>query len=287
MITYQTLLIDGLKIFYREAGSLGSPVLLLLHGFPSSSHMFRNLIPALAQQFHLIAPDYPGFGNSSMPTIDEFDYSFDCLAGVMEQFIQVLGLTRYGLYLMGYGTPIGFRLATRHPEHIELLIIQNGNIHEDGLGDFWHPFRMYWQNRTSETEVRLRELLTLETIQWHYTHGVKNLSSISPDNWNIDHYFLNRPGSHDIQLQLFYDYASNLQLYPRWQAYLRQYQPPTLVFWGRNDPIFPAVGAYLYYKQLLNNLEVHLLDTGHFALEEEVDTIAAYILRFWLRALVY
>lgn len=279
MTTYRTVSVNGLDIFYREAGSPDAPTILLLHGFPTSSHMFRNLIPALAGRFHLVAPDYPGFGNSSMPRVTEFDYTFDRLAEVMENFIEAIGLKRYSLYVMDYGAPIGYRIAVRHPERVEALIVQNGNAYEEGLREFWEPLKAYWQNRTPENADKLRQFLTLDATKWQYTQGVKNLESISPDNWNTDQPLLDRPGNQDIQLALFYSYGSNPPLYPQWQEYFRQHQPPTLVVWGKNDPIFPFQGAYPY-KRDLPNLEFHLLDTGHFALEEEGETIASYIKRF-------
>ena len=278
-ITYRTINVDGQNIFYREAGSPNAPTILLLHGFPTSSHMFRNLISDLSDRFHLIAPDYPGFGNSSMPTIDEFNYTFDHLAEVIEKFIQALGLKRYSLYLMDYGAPIGFRIATRHPERVEALIVQNGNAYEEGLRDFWNPLKAYWQDQTPENAENLRQLLTLEATKWQYTHGVRNSEAISPDNWNLDRGFLDRPGNNDIQLALFYDYRSNPSLYPQWQEYFRQYQPPMLVVWGKNDYIFPVEGA-TPYKRDLKDIEVYLLDTGHFALLEDGNAIASHIKHF-------
>ncbi|BAZ11777.1 alpha/beta hydrolase fold protein [Calothrix sp. NIES-4071] len=279
MSTYRTVKIDGLDISYREAGSPLSPTILLLHGFPTSSHMFRNLIPALADQFHLVAPDYPGFGNSSMPTVEEFEYTFDNLASVMEKFIEAKGLKKYSLYVMDYGAPIGYRIAAKHPEKVEALIVQNGNAYEEGLREFWEPLKAYWQNRTSENADKLRQFLTLDATKWQYTHGVRNIEAISPDNWNIDQALLDRPGNSDIQLALFYSYASNLPLYPQWQEYFRKYQPPTLVVWGKNDYIFPADGAYPY-KRDLKDIEFHLLNTGHFALEEDGDIISQLITNF-------
>ncbi|MEC4811978.1 MAG: alpha/beta hydrolase [Scytonema sp. PMC 1069.18] len=279
MTTYRTVTIDGLDIFYREAGAPDAPTILLLHGFPTSSHMFRNLIASLSDRFHLIAPDYPGFGNSSMPTVDEFEYTFDRLAEIIEKFIDKLELKRYSLYLMDYGAPIGFRIATKHPERVEALIIQNGNAYDEGLREFWEPLKAYWRDRTPENENALRQLLTLDATKWQYTHGVHNLEAISPDNWNLDQRFLDRPGNTEIQLALFYSYGSNPPLYPEWQNYLRQYQPPTLIVWGKNDYIFPAEGAYPYQRDL-KDLEFHLLDTGHFALEEEGKAIADYIITF-------
>jgi pimeloyl-ACP methyl ester carboxylesterase len=279
MTKYRTIEIDGLDIFYREAGSPDAPVILLLHGFPTSSHMFRNLIPALAHKYRLIAPDYPGFGNSSMPSIDAYDYTFERLAEVMEQFIQALELRQYSLYLMDYGAPIGFRLAAAHPERVQALLIQNGNAYEEGLREFWEPIKAYWQDNSPENAEKLKDLLTLDATKWQYTHGVRAPDAISPDNWNLDQLFLDRPGNKDIQLALFYSYGSNPPLYPQWQAYFREHQPPALITWGKNDYIFPEEGAHPY-KQDLKDLEFHLLDTGHFALEEEVDAIANYIDNF-------
>lgn len=276
---HKTVEVDGLEIFYREAGPKDAPVILLLHGFPTSSHMFRNLIPQLSERFHVVAPDYPGFGNSSMPTVDEFHYTFDNLAKVMEKFTQKVGLKSYTLYLMDYGAPVGFRLAVSHPERVDSLIIQNGNAYEEGLRDFWKPFRAYWKDRTSENAEPLKGFLNIGATKWQYTHGVRNPEAISPDNWLVDQYLLDRAGNNDIQLQLFYSYGSNPPLYPQWQEYLREYQPPTLLVWGKQDKIFPAEGAYPY-KRDLKDLEFHLLDTGHFALEEDGTIIAAHIRRF-------
>ncbi len=283
-VFHRTVEIDGLQIFYREAGRKDAPTLLLLHGFPTSSHMFRNLIPALADDFHLVAPDYPGFGNSSMPSTAEFDYSFDRLAEVMETFTERLGLERYTLYLMDYGAPVGFRLAAKHPQRVQALIIQNGNAYEEGLLEFWDPIRKFWAEKSTANGDALRGLLTLEATRWQYTHGVRNAETISPDNWNVDQPLLDRPGNQEIQLQLFYSYGTNPPLYPKWQAYLRKHQPPTLLVWGQNDPIFPAEGAHPYKKDL-KNLEFHLLDTGHFALEEDGGLIAEYIREFLSRNL--
>ena len=272
--------VAGLDIFYREAGSKSSPAIVLLHGFPTSSHMFRNLIPALADQFYLVAPDYPGFGNSAMPQVSEYDYSFDKIADVIEQFIQSLNLKKYSLYMMDYGAPVGFRIAHRHPEQVEGLIIQNGNAYEEGLREFWIPFKAYWKARTPENETALRQFLTPEATKWQYTNGVRNTGAISPDNWNLDTFFMNRRGNDQIQLKLFHSYGSNLALYPQWQEYLREFQPPTLIVWGKNDTIFPPEGAYPY-KQDLKEVDFNLLDTGHFALEEDLETIAHHIRRFF------
>ncbi|BCL34877.1 alpha/beta fold hydrolase [Nostoc sp. MS1] len=279
MTTYRTVSIDGLDIFYREAGSRDHPTILLLHGFPTSSHMFRNLIPALADKFHLVAPDYPGYGNSSMPTVNEFDYTFDRLAEIVEKFIDAIALKKYSLYVMDYGAPIGYRIAAKYPERVQSLIVQNGNAYEEGLRKFWEPIKAYWQERSPENAEKLKYLVTLEATKWQYTNGVRNLEAISPDTWTIDQHFLDRPGNGEIQLALLYSYGTNPPLYPQWQEYFRQYQPPTLIVWGKNDYIFPADGAYPYQRDL-KDVDFHLLDTGHFALEEDGDAIANYIEQF-------
>jgi pimeloyl-ACP methyl ester carboxylesterase len=277
--TYKTIEIDGLNIFYREAGSKDRPAILLLHGFPTSSHMFRNLIPLLANRFYVVAPDYPGFGYSSMPSVEQFDYTFDRLAEVMNQFIETIELQKYSLYLMDYGAPIGYRIALKHPERVEALIVQNGNAYEEGLSEFWELFKAYWQDRTPENADLLRPFFTLDATKWQYTHGTRNTEAISPDNWSIDQPLLDRPGNNDVQLALFYSYGSNPPLYSQWQEYFRTHQPPTLIVWGKNDHIFPADGAYPYLRDL-KNVEFHLLDTGHFALEEDGEFIAHLIVRF-------
>ena len=277
--TFRTVSIDGLDIFYREAGSGSNPTILLLHGFPTSSHMFRNLISALGDRFHLVAPDYPGYGNSSMPTVNEFNYTFDRLAEIVEKFITAIDLKKYSLYVMDYGAPIGYRIAVKYPERVEALIVQNGNAYEEGLREFWNPIKAYWQDRSPENADKLKHLFTLEATKWQYTNGVRNPEVISPDTWNMDQPFLDRPGNVEIQLALFYSYGTNPPLYPQWQEYFRKYQPPTLIVWGKNDYIFPAEGAYPYQRDL-KDIELHLLDTGHFALEEEGDAIADHIRRF-------
>ena len=281
-IKNQTITVDGQSIFYREAGDKeNAPTILLLHGFPTSSHMFRNIIPALADKFHLVAPDYPGFGYSSMPPVDKFEYTFDHLAQIVDKFITRIGLERYSLYVMDYGAPIGYRLAVKHPEKVEALIVQNGNAYDEGLGEFWEPLKAYWNEPNDKNKNALKKFLTLEATRWQYTHGVKNENAISPDNWIHDQLLLDRPGNNEIQLQLFYDYRSNPPLYPQWQEYFRKYQPPTLVVWGRNDIIFTKEGAIPYQRDL-KNIQLHLLNTGHFALEEEGELIAELISRFLL-----
>lgn len=278
---HKSIAIDGLDIFYREAGPQDAPVILLLHGFPTSSHMFRDLMPALSDQFHLIAPDYPGFGRSAMPSVDEFDYTFDHLAEIIGKFVQALGVEQYSLYLMDYGAPIGYRLAMAQPERVQALIIQNGNAYAEGLAEFWDPIRALWENPSEATQAPLRDFLTLEGTEWQYTHGTRNPQHIEPANWVVAQYGMDRPGNKEIQLQLFYDYRTNLPLYAEWQQYLREAQPPTLVVWGKNDQIFPAAGAYPYLRDL-EQIEFHLLNTGHFALEEDGDVIAGLMRTFLL-----
>lgn len=281
-VQYKTVEIDGLDIFYREAGDPDAPTVLLLHGFPTSSHMFRNLIPALAKRYHVVAPDYPGYGNSSAPSVEDFNYTFDNVARIVEAFTSEIGLDRYSLYVMDYGAPIGFRLATAHPERVQSLIIQNGNAYEEGLLEFWDPIKAYWEDRSEKNGDALRGLLTIDATRWQYTHGTRNSEAISPDNWNVDQPLLDREGNQEIQLAMFYSYGSNPPLYPQWQEYLRTHQPPTLIVWGKNDPIFPAAGAHPYTRDL-KNLKFYLLDTGHFALEEDGNTIAMLMLRFLKR----
>lgn len=279
-VQYKTLKIEGLDIFYREAGSPDKPTLLLLHGYPTSSHMFRNLIKDLGHKYHLIAPDYPGFGNSSMPSVDEFEYTFDHLADIIEQFIAAKNLEKYSLYIMDYGSPVGFRIATRNPEKVQALLIQNGNAYLEGLSTFWEPIKAFWSEPDKEeNRNNMLSSLSLEGTKSQYLTGVRNPESISPDAIIMDQLGLDRPGNNEIQLALYYSYRTNLALYPEWQAYLRKYQPPTLITWGKNDEIFPASGAYAYQKDL-PNAELHLLDSGHFALEEDGVLIASLIDKF-------
>lgn len=279
-VKYKTVKIRGLNIFYREAGSSQKPTILLLHGFPTSSHMFRNLMKSLSANYHLVAPDYPGYGNSDCPPTTEFEYSFDNLASIVDEFVSAIGLQKYSLYLMDYGAPIGYRLAVKHPEKVQALLVQNGNAYDEGLRDFWKPLKAYWANKhDAEAQKVLKAALTFEGTKWQYTHGVKNVENISPDNWIIDQRGLDRPGNIDIQMELFYSYGTNPPLYPSWQAYFRKYNPPTLITWGKNDYIFPAEGAHPY-KRDLKNVELHLLETGHFALEEENEKIAVLIDNF-------
>ena len=234
VVHYRKIDVDGLKIFYREAGDPNKPTVLLLHGFPTSSQMYRNLIPKLADNYHVIAPDYPGFGESSAPDRATFTYTFENLSLVIEHFTQSIGLSKYSMYMMDYGSPIGFRLATRHPERVTSLIIQNGNAYIDGLQAFWTPFRQYWQDNSPASRAILSGFLKLDATIFQYSAGVQDVSLLSPDAWTVDQYRLDRPGNNEIQLDLFYDYQTNVELYPSWQAYLRTYQPPTLIVWGKN-----------------------------------------------------
>lgn len=276
---FRTTTVDGVELFYREAGQTDKPTILLLHGYPTSSHMFRNLIRDLADDYHVLAPDYPGYGLSQQPPMAEFEYSFDNMALLVEGFLKKLEVDTYSIYLMDYGAPIGFRIAAKYPERVESLIIQNGNAYEEGLRDFWIPIKKYWNDYTLANGKALEGFHAPAGLKWQYTHGVQDTSSISPDNWRLDLQHLRRDENPEIQLAMFYDYRTNVPLYPQWQAYFREHQPPTLIVWGKNDYIFPAEGAYPY-KRDLTNLEFHLLDTGHFALEEKGNEIADYILKF-------
>ena len=276
---HKTATIDGVKIFYREAGPDGAPVVLLLHGFPTSSHMFRNLIPALADRYHVIAPDYPGYGQSDMPDRATFAYTFDNIAEVIDGLLDGLGVEAYSMYVMDYGAPVGWRLALKHPERITGLIVQNGNAYEEGLKEFWEPIKAYWSDGSDEHRRALRGFVSAETTKFQYTDGVTDVTRVSPDNWVYDQALLDRAGNADIQLDLLYDYRTNLPLYPAVQAYFREYLPPTLIVWGKNDKIFPADGAHPYRRDL-PNVELHLLDTGHFALEDKADEMVPLIRDF-------
>ena len=278
-VMHRTVRIDGMDIFYREAGPKDAPTILLLHGFPTSSHMFRNLIPALADRYHVVAPDFPGYGQSSMPSRDQFRYTFANLTDVTDKLTQALKLDRYSLYLMDYGAPVGYRLALAHPERVDALIVQNGNAYDEGLREFWDQFRRYWADGSLEHRNAMRSLLTIDATRWQYLNGVRDSARVSPDTWTVDQRLLDRPGNDEVQLDLFYDYRTNVPLYPQFQAYFRKHQPPTLIVWGRDDHIFPWQGAEPYRRDL-KTLEYHLLDTGHFALEERGDEIARHIRTF-------
>jgi len=277
---FKTIEIDGVNIFYREAGDPKLPKLVLLHGFPSSSHQYRNLIPALADRFYVIAPDYPGFGNSDIPSPKTFSYTFDTTAEVIEAFLEKVGFTRFGLYVQDYGGPVGFRIVGRHPEWLEWLIIQNTNAYEIGFTAAWDELRSnYWKNRTPAAEKAISAFLLPDTVKTIYTHGHPRPQLISPDNWNMDVHFLERPGAKQVQLDLFYDYRTNVELYPKWQAFLKEQQPKTLIFWGQSDIFFTPEGGEAYLD-VLPNAEMHRLDSGHFAVEDSLPEIAGKMIAF-------
>ncbi len=275
-IKYRTADLNGFKIFYREAGSADAPKLLLLHGFPSASHMFRDLIPLLADRFHIIAPDLPGFGKSDMP---ERGCTFDRIADTIDRFTEIAGFDRYAVYVFDYGAPTGFRLAMKHPDRIEAIISQNGNAYEEGLSDGWNPIRAYWEEASPANREALRVFLKPETTIWQYTHGVPDATAVSPDGYSLDNFYLARPGADDLQLDLFGDYKSNVALYPAFQKYLRTHKPPFLAVWGKNDPFFLPAGAEAF-KRDIPGAVVRFLDTGHFALETHAAEIAAAIRDF-------
>jgi len=273
-VSYRTVKVDGLDIFYREAGPKDAPVLLLLHGFPTSSQMFRNLIPRLADRYRVIAPDYPGYGRSEMPPMDKFQYSFDNLAKVVDKFTEVVGAKKYAMYVQDYGAPIGYRLAAAHPERITAIVVQNGNAYDEGLdNEFWVPAKAFWADKSVANGNKLRPLFELPATKWQYSEGYRDATHISPDAAATDQFYMDRPGNKDIQLEMFYSYGTNPPLYPSWQAYFRKHQPPMLIVWGKGDKIFPPAGAHPYLRDL-PKAELHLLDTGHFALEEESEKIA-------------
>ena len=279
MIHYRTATVDGFNVFYREAGVPGTPKLLLLHGFPSSGHMFRDLIPLLAERFHLIAPDLPGFGKSDMPARG---LTFDRIADIIDRFTEVVGFDRYAIYVFDYGAPTGFRLALKHPERITAIISQNGNAYVEGLSEGWNPIQAYWKNPSQENREALRAFLSPESIAWQYTHGVADLSLVSPDGYSLDSFYMTRPGAHEIQLDLFGDYKSNVALYPAFQTYFRAHRPPFLAIWGKNDPFFLPPGAEAF-KRDIPDATVRFLDTGHFALETHAAEIADAIREFLSR----
>lgn len=274
--SFRTLDVDRLQLFYREAGRPDAPVVLLLHGFPSSSHMFRELIPRLAANYRVIAPDLPGFGFTSVPAGRNYTYTFDSLARTIEAFVDALNLTKYAIYVFDYGAPVGYRLAVAHPERITAVISQNGNAYQEGLSDAWNPIQQYWQHPTAENRDALRQFLTLDATRWQYTHGVERSDEIAPESYTLDAALLARPGNQEIQLNLFLDYANNLALYPAFQSYFREWQPPLLAIWGSHDPFFLPAGAEAYRRDN-PNVTVQMLDTGHFALETHVDEISSAI----------
>ncbi|MCK6608140.1 MAG: alpha/beta hydrolase [Flavobacterium sp.] len=278
-VNHLTTKVNGVEIFYREAGQKGKPVLVLLHGYPTSSHMYRNLLRDLADQYHLIAPDYPGFGRSEQPLIANFEYTFENFAKIVESLLDQLQISKFSLYLMDYGAPVGFRIASRNPSRIENLIIQNGCAYEEGLETFWDPIKVYWNEKTIENGKPLEGFHSPEGLQWQYTHGVVKPETVSPDTWELDLRHLTRPENNEIQLALFYDYRTNVKLYPEWQNYFRNHQPRTLIVYGKDDYIFPASGAEAFKKDL-KNLDFNLYDTGHFALESFGDEITQKIREF-------
>jgi len=276
---FKTVDVNGTDIFYREAGDRGRPSVLLLHGFPSSSHMFRDLIPELADQYHVIAPDLPGFGQSAMKARDSFSYTFDNIADVIDRFTEVVGLSRFAIYIFDYGAPVGLRIAARHPERITAIITQNGNAYLDGLSDAFNPVRAYWADPSATNRAALRGFLSPQTTLFQYTHGVADVSLVSPDGRSLDDFYLARPGADEIQLDLLLDYASNVAAYPTFQAYFRKHQPPLLAVWGKNDPFFIPPGAEAFRRDL-PKAEIRFFDTGHFALETHAGEIGAAIRAF-------
>jgi pimeloyl-ACP methyl ester carboxylesterase len=279
-VTYRTVEIDALKVFYREAGAPNAPKLLLLHGFPSSGHMFRDLIPLLADRFHMIAPDLPGFGQSDMPPRSQFKYTFDNIARIIDRFTEVVRFDRFALYVFDYGAPTGFRLAARHPERITAIVSQNGNAYEEGLSEGWNPIRAYWEDPSTANRSALRTFLSPETTRWQYTHGVPDAALVSPDGLSLDNFYLARPGADEAQLDLFGDYKSNVSLYPAFQDYFRTHKPPFLAVWGKNDPFFLPAGASAF-KRDIPRADVRFFDTGHFALETHAEPIARAMREFF------
>jgi pimeloyl-ACP methyl ester carboxylesterase len=279
VVYYRSKQIEGLNIFYREAGPADAPVLLLLHGFPASSHMFRNLIPLLADRYHVIAPDYPGYGESSAPDHTAFKYTFGHIVDIVDTLMGQLGANRYALYLMDYGAPIGYRLALKHPDRVSAMIVQNGNAYNEGLQAFWDPFKAYWADGSAAHRAALAPLLTLPTTKFQYTDGMSDIARIDPDNWLHDQTLMDRPGNKEIQLDLFYDYRTNVAMYPQFQAFFHKYQPPMIIVWGKNDKIFPTTGATPYLRDL-PKAELHMIDSGHFALEDQLDQMEPLIHAF-------
>jgi pimeloyl-ACP methyl ester carboxylesterase len=281
MTQYRNATVDGWNVFYREAGPRDAPTIVLLHGFPSSSHMFRDLIPQLADRFHVIAPDYIGFGYSSAPAADEFRYTFENITSIVEKLLfATLGLQKFSIYVQDYGAPVGFRIATGHPDAIEGIIVQNGNAYVEGISAAFDPLKPFWANRNAETEIAPRSLLAPATTVFQYTHGAANVEAVSPDSYTFDQHFLDRPGNDAIQLDLFHNYPSNVALYDQWHQYFRDKQPRTLIVWGQNDPFFTVEGAKAFVRDL-PQAELHLLDAGHFALEDHSEFIAAKIKQFF------
>ena len=279
-VTYRKVDVDGISLFYREAGSNDAPTILLLHGFPTAGHMFRDLIPELSSRFHLVAPDLPAFGQSDMPARSAFTYSFENIANVIARFTEVIGLHRFAIYVFDYGAPVGFRLAVRHPDRVSAIISQNGNAYEEGLSDGWDPVRAYWKEPSLAHREALRRFLAPETTFWQYTHGVPDVTAISPDGYSLDSFYMARPGTDEIQLDLLGDYKSNVALYPTFHTYFRTHKPRLLAVWGKNDPFFLPAGAEAFRRDI-PGAPVHFFDTGHFALETHAKEIAAVICDFF------
>jgi pimeloyl-ACP methyl ester carboxylesterase len=286
MVYYRTSDTGGHRVFYREAGEPENPTVLLLHGFPTSSHMFRDLIPLLADRYHVVAPDLPGFGNTVSPPRGQFDYTFDNLARVIGGFVETVGLRRYALYVFDYGAPVGFRLAVKFPDRISAIFSQNGNAYEEGLSEGWNPIRAYWEDPSQSNREALRSFLAPETTTWQYVHGVPDATRVAPDGYSLDNYYLARPGVADIQLDLFGDYVNNVALYPTFQQYFRTHRPPLLAIWGKNDPFFLPAGAEAYRRDI-PDADVRFLDTGHFALETHSAEIGAAMRNVLGRAVVH
>lgn len=283
-IHYKTKSINGVNIAYREAGDSKNPTLVLLHGFPSSSHQYRKVLNQLSDEYHLIAPDYPGFGNSDFPSANDYEYTFDNIAKTINSFLELKEIKRYALMIQDYGAPIGFRIATAHPEKITAIINQNGNAYEEGLGEAWKGIRAFWADRNEKTENALLPAFSLEGLEWQYTHGTRNPENVNPDTWHLDYLRLSRPNAHAVNIDLFYDYQNNLKLYPKWQQYLRDNQPPLLIVWGKNDEFFPESGAVAFKKDV-KEIDYNIYDTGHFALEEDGDKIINKMREFMKKTL--
>ncbi|WP_299114236.1 alpha/beta fold hydrolase [uncultured Winogradskyella sp.] len=284
LVYYKTLSVDGVEVAYREAGDSKNPTLVLLHGFPSSSHQYRKVLNQLSDEFHLIAPDYPGFGNSDFPSAKDYEYTFDNIAKTINSFLELKEINTYTLMIQDYGAPIGFRIATAYPERVTAIINQNGNAYEEGLGEAWKDIRTFWASRNEQTENALLPVFSLEGLKWQYTHGTRNPANVNPDTWHLDFLRLSRPNAHNVNFDLFYDYQNNLKLYPKWQQYLRDNQPPLLIVWGKNDAFFPESGAEAF-KQDVKNIDYNIYNTGHFALEEDGNEIINKIRTFMKKVL--
>ena len=279
---FKTINVEGINIAYREAGNPKNPTIVLLHGFPSSSHQYRKVLSQLSDEFHLIAPDYPSFGNSDFPLASEYEYTFDNIAKTIDAFLEKKKIDSYALMIQDYGAPIGFRIATAHPERVTAIINQNGNAYLEGLGETWAGIRALWKDRNAETEKAILPAFSLEGLKWQYTHGTRNIETINPDTWHLDYLRLSRPNAHKVNMDLFYDYQNNLKLYPKWQQYLRDNQPPLLIVWGKNDEFFPESGAVAFKKDV-KEIDYNIYDTGHFALEEDGDEIIEKIRVFMMK----